>query len=147
MSKSTSARRSGFIKTISQTTPAKLGLEILREMAFVEFKKKYRNIPKCYSPVFKFTDRTFTGLRWSIIRFLQLSGHEARKVRSQRSESGMPVDISAIIHGKSVNISIMVNAKEHPQPDQPENTETGENTVCTVRSFEEFYLLFKTRLS
>lgn len=143
-------------------------LKILNELAMNDLRRRYPDIPEGYLPRPKFTDKTANGLTRTIIKFLQLSGHQAERISCtgrlvdnrkvytdclghyrqigslKRIKSSMQpgtADISSIIFGRSVKIEVKTG-RDRQRPEQAEyqrQVEAAGGIYFIASTFDQFY--------
>lgn len=149
-------------------------LNILKELAISENKKRFPSLPDYARVAPKYNDKNANGLTRCIIDYIRLNGGQAERVsvtgrlidkRKQYTDvvgrtrvigstqwirpSMQPgtADISATINGKSVKIEVKVG-KDKQRPAQAEyqkQVETAGGIYLIISSFDEFYDWFQKR--
>lgn len=141
-------------------------LSILRELHARYKREKYPTLP--YLSAYKFSDTTANGLTDCIIKFLQLSGHQAERIsvtgrmidqrvtftdvlghtrqmgRVKYIRSAMQpgtADISATIRGRSVKVEVKVgrDRQRHEQVRYQQQIEAAGGMYVIASTFQGFY--------
>jgi hypothetical protein len=146
-------------------------LKLLNKLAFQEIKRKYPSVP--YPPPADYGDKTANQLTRSIIKFLQLHGHQAerisvtgrsidrRKVVSDCMGSRRVIgslqwinptmtpgtaDISATINGRSVKVEVKIgrDKQSSKQMEYQKRIEEAGGVYVIARNFDQFYQWYIT---
>lgn len=59
-----------------------MGLKLLKQLKFEALKKQFPSMPEYAIPQTTYSDKTANGLEKAIVEFLQLSGHQAERVKN-----------------------------------------------------------------
>lgn len=127
-----------------------MSLKLLTELDLADQRRRFPNLPETLIIKTKFSDKTTNGLTRSVVRWLELHGHQAERINTSgrylpgktiskgfygnvnmkgkyipsTSTSGSS-DISSIINGKSVKIEIKCKyTKDRVRPKQLEYAES-----------------------
>lgn len=149
------------------------GLCILRNMDQQRQRENYPDIRPELLPPPKYSDKTANGLTRCIIKFLQLSGHQAERIAVTGRQIDQRVtftdvlghtrqigsvkwirgsmqpgtaDISATIHGRSVKVEVKVK-RDRQRKDQAryqQQVEAAGGIYVIASSFEGFYQWYIT---
>lgn len=144
-------------------------IQILRQMAAAEMKRKHTSYPENLTlPVKPYNDKTANGLTRCIIDFLKFSGWQAERINTtgrpidrreivtnvigQKRQIGSvewirsgstpgSADISATIRGRSVKIEVKIGSdrQSEAQIRYQQAIEKAGGIYIVARTFEQFY--------
>lgn len=144
-------------------------IQILRQMAAAELKRKHTSYPENLTlPVKPYNDKTANGLTRCIIDFLKFSGWQAERINTtgrpvdrreivtnvigQKRQIGSvewirsgstpgSADISATIRGRSVKIEVKIGSdrQSEAQIRYQQAIEKAGGIYIVARTFEQFY--------
>ena len=136
-------------------------LDILKQLATEDNRKRHPDFPDAYRPAKKYQTSTANGLTKAVVDFLNFSGHFATRinntgtwVRDKWSKGGgyyRPstqvrgiADIDALIKGRKVAIEIKIGSdrQSEAQKEYQAKIERAGGFYWIVKDFDQFFELY-----